>query len=488
MSGRKLVYNVAINTVLKSVSTVVLSLLSVRLVTTYLGIDGYGLYATVVAFFGLYNALSDIGIPQIVAREIARPGADEERIMGNVLTLRLGMSIVTGLIAPLVTLAFTNYPPEVELGLWIMAAASLFGNFFVYLNGVYQKRLRMDQVGLIEFIGKCVQVGMLFLVTSMDLGFYAVLAALPLTLFWNSLVSLFFVRRYIRLVPKFDTAVMREFLRQSLPLGLTVIITFIYFKFDTILLSHFQPSADVGVYNVAYKVLENFIFFPALLVGLVLPLLTHAREVSLERFEAIAGNTAKFFLIFLIPIIVSILYFAPQVVWLISGGGFEDSALVLRILMGSLLCIFFGHYFTMLVVVSREQKRLLYAYITAAVVNIGLNVTFIPSYSYMATATVSFITELTVVLLLAYTAYRYTHYFPHFQGFWRILLAGALFALGCGLTYLYMPSLWLVGGIVSGLIYLATLWLTRGVTRSELEALFKKGDDADEVVPVTNLA
>ena len=49
--ARKLAYNVVFNSALKVVSTVILSLFLVRLITGYLGQDGFGKYATVLAFF-----------------------------------------------------------------------------------------------------------------------------------------------------------------------------------------------------------------------------------------------------------------------------------------------------------------------------------------------------------------------------------------------------------------------------------------------------
>ena len=73
---------------------------------------------------------------------------------------------------------------------------------------------------------------------------------------------LFLVRKYIPLKPQFDFAYWKKFLREAAPLGISAIVVFAYFKMDTILLSVLKTNAEVGIYNAAYKVIENISFFP----------------------------------------------------------------------------------------------------------------------------------------------------------------------------------------------------------------------------------
>ena len=72
MSTRKIAYNIIFNSLMKVVTTVVLSLVSIRLITGYLGKEGFGDYSTILAFFAFFSAIADLGIGSITAREIAR--------------------------------------------------------------------------------------------------------------------------------------------------------------------------------------------------------------------------------------------------------------------------------------------------------------------------------------------------------------------------------------------------------------------------------
>ena len=107
-------------------------------------------------------------------------------------------------------------------------------------------------------------------------------------------------------------------------MGATAVITFMYFKMDTIILSVLQPSAHVGIYNVAYKVIENLIFFPAMLAGLILPLLSRYIFTNHEQFRDIADKTFKVFLVLTVPLFIGTVFLAGGIIQLIGGAGFSE--------------------------------------------------------------------------------------------------------------------------------------------------------------------
>jgi O-antigen/teichoic acid export membrane protein len=88
--------------VLKVTSTVFIALLSIRLITGYLGQEGFGEYATVLAFFAFFGAIGDLGLANLTAREIAKPSVDEAQFLGKVATLRVLASTAIILITPVV--------------------------------------------------------------------------------------------------------------------------------------------------------------------------------------------------------------------------------------------------------------------------------------------------------------------------------------------------------------------------------------------------
>lgn len=466
--ARKIAYNVVLNSLFKVFSTVVLSLLSIRLITEYLGPEGFGKYATVLAFFAFFSAIADLGLAPVTAREISREGADEKKILGNIMALRLLTSFSLVLLAPLTLLVF-RYDFEQEIGILIAAVAILFSTVSLVLNGIFQKNLAMDRVALVEFFGKFFQVALVILIVHQDWGFLPIAATLLVSLSFNAVLVYWWSRRYARFSLQFDFPYWKSFLKESFPMGVTALITFAYFKFDTILLSLMQSSADVGIYNVAYKILENLIFFPAMLAGLILPLLSRSIYTDRETFNEIADKTFKVFFMIVAPLIIGTWFLAADIIRIVSGGGFDASAGVLRILIFALGCIFFGHFFNMLLIVSNFQKKLMVALFFAALFNIGLNLFMIPRFSYMGAAVTSLLTELVVVLLSGTLAFRYVGFRPSFRPVWRICAAALLMG---GVVFLLEPYSFFLAGIAGSLVYLFGLWLTRAVSYRELRLIF----------------
>jgi len=476
--ARKIAYNVVLNSIFKVFSTVVLSLYSIRLITEYLGPEGFGKYATVLAFFAFFSAIVDLGLAPVTAREISKEGVDERYILGRVLALRLISSAILLLFAPLV-LFFFNYEQDLKIGIVVAAAAVLFSSSSLLLNGIFQKNLAMDRVAFVEFFGKLLQVVLVTLIVRNDWGFLAIAGTLLAALAFNAIVVFWLSRSFVKFSLKFDRVFWKDFLKESSPLAATALITFAYFKLDTIILSVLQSNSDVGIYNVAYKIMENLIFFPAMLAGLILPLLSRTLTTNRELFEDIVDKTFKVFLLIVFPLVVGVWVLAPEIIAIVSGTGFEESVRVLRILVFALGCIFFGHYFTMLLVVGNAQKKLMKALIFAAIVNISLNFLLIPQYSYMAAAFVSLITECLVVLLIGTLAFREIHFRPSFKPLPRIFFATLLMALA---MYYFDRYSFIIAGLSGAVMYLFGLWLTRVVTYQEIKTLlFNK--EARDITP-----
>ncbi len=465
--AKKIAYNVALNSSIKIFSTVVLSLFSIRLITGHLGPEGFGMYATMLAFFSLFSAIIDLGLGPVTAREISREHADEENILGKIVTLRLLTSGALVLVCPIL-IYFFHYSNELKIGIFFAALATIFSTFSYVLNGVFQKRLIMDKVALVELGGKLLQVGLVWLFITTNLGFLYIASTVLFALIFNAALAYFLSRRYVRIRLSFDPVFWRKFLKESLPLGATAIITFAYFKLDTILLSIWQSQTEVGVYNVAYKIIENLVFFPAMLVGLILPLLSRYIYTNRPYFEEIAGKTSKVFLVLLTPLVVGTWFLAPHIVHIISGGDFAASVPVLRVLILALACIFFGNYFNMLLIVSNAQKKLMLALLCIALVNVAVNVIIIPLYSYMGAAYTSLLTEFLVAIVSGILVYRHIHYVPSFEHAGRIFLAGAIMGI---ILYILSPMPFFISGALASIAYVLALALFKAVSLREIRSI-----------------
>lgn len=477
--ARKVAYNIIFSSAAKVASTL-LALVSIGLVTRYLGKEGFGDYATVLAFLSLFSAVADLGLYHISTREISRPGADEEKILGNIFSLRLVSSLIVVALSWAVT-QFLPYPQHVRQGITIIALSFFFASNYQVLNGLFQKRLSMDKVAVGELLGKIGQLLMVIIAVKLRLGFGWIVSSILFNMVVSFAIVAMWSRRYITFALRFDFAYWKVFLRESLPMGAASVITFLYFKLDTILLSVMKSSADVGIYNAAYKVLENINFFPAMIMGLVMPIMSHTVFSDRKKFEAISNNTFKLFLILIVPLVVSVLFLAESIIWIIGGAAFAQSTEILRILVWALALIFLGHFFSTALIVSNMQKKLMYIFAIAAVCNITFNLIFIPRFSYIAAAYTSVGTELIVVAISFYVSATKLRYWPKTDKLPGVLFSG----LGMALTFLvFRGQHFVIAGLAGVAVYGVFLWIFKVITASEISSLItKKGIKEYEELP-----
>lgn len=464
--ARKIAYNVIFNVITKILSTI-LALVGIGFITRYLGKEGFGDYSTVLAFFAFFGSVADLGIYSITAREISRPEADEKKIISNALGLRLTSSLLVFFFTPIL-IYFLPYTIEVKMGILIVAASFVFSTTYMVLNGVFQKNLAMDKVALAEVLGKILQIIVIILAVKLDLGFIAIVFSVLASMIFNFALVLFLARKYVSLSLQFDFAYWKKFLIESAPLGFSALLIFIYFKIDTILLSILKNAADVGLYNAAYKVLENITFFPAMIVGLIFPLLSRNIFTDKKEFSRIANETLKVFVILIVPLMVGTLFLADGVIHLIGGDAFAASANILRILIFALVFVFFGNLFNSILIASNHQKKLIIPLLLCALFNIGANLFLIPIYSYYGAAITSVFTEFFVTLAGFFLVLKYVKFKPTVENFPQVLFSGLMMSL---FLYFFSFANFFLLALGSIGVYLLFLWLTKTITAKEISSI-----------------
>jgi len=472
---RKIAYNTIFATGARIIA-VALSLVNLGLITRYLGKEGFGNYSLILAFLYIFNILADLGLYSLMTREISRSGVDEKKIASNIFTIRV-IALLLFLSLGIVFAWFFPYTGQVKLGIIIVSLSYFFLSASQVLMGVFQKYLRIDRAGLADIGGRLIQLGLVIAFIHFNLGFFSILWALVIGCVGNFILNWFFARKHLPLTIDFDFSLWKQLIKSAIPIAASLVLTLIYFKFDSIFLSlkfinrhSINPIIDVGIYNVAYKILEGLIFFPAMFVGLIMPLLSKFAFSDLNEFKKIFQKTLDVLVIFIVPLVVGLLMLALPIVVLIGGQQFVASALVLKILSFAIGLIFLGNLFGYSIIALNKQKTGAWIYLSGMIFNIITNLIFIPKYSYFAAAVITVATELLVTILMVYLIYRTIHCFPRFKLI-KPLIAGLVMA-----AFLYLFNNWnillLVGGGV--IIYFATLFLIKGIKKEELSLLLKK--------------
>jgi O-antigen/teichoic acid export membrane protein len=230
-----------------------------------------------------------------------------------------------------------------------------------------------------------------------------------------------------------------------------------------------KPAYDVGIYSAPYRILEVIIFFPAAYLGLIMPLLSKQAIENLNDFKKIFQKTFNVLAIFAIPLTAFLLLRAGDIVGIINGVGFEDSAPVLSILSVAIALIFFGNLGGNALIALDLQKKGVWFYFSGALLNISVNLIFIPKFSYLATAWSTVATELLITLGIFALIYKETKILPNVAALIKpivvtILVAAVLRPLG-------LPFWW---AAFLSLAYFPLLYLFRGFRMRDFAEIISK--------------
>lgn len=481
-TSRKIAYNVIVSSFAKIISTLA-ALLAIGFVARYLTVEEFGWYITALTFFSLFNAVGDWGLYQTATREFSRPKADEKIIIANAFGLRVVISVLIVILSPPI-IFLLPYTIELRLALILGLLAYFFYSFYQILIGLFQKRLIMHRVTLTEMIGKIIQVALIIIGVKLNWGFTLIISTLLINMALNFLIILFLSRRFIKFTPRFNLIEFKKILSQSWPIGVSVLVTFIYFKADTLMLSFLKPSADVGIYGAAYKIVENLNFFPGLIVGLVTPLMAFHVFSNQKKFISIVNKNLTVFLVLAVPLAIGTVFLSKDIINIVAGPKFPQSVLVLQIVIFSLVFIFFGQLFNAALISAKLQQQLLWALIGAAIFNITANFIFIPKFSYLATATISATTEFLVALIGLFLIKKHLGFFPSVKKWKFIFLSGFMmigylwifrnFSLPVEINHREIDLSFFFLLITSPIIYFSGILMFNVISKKEIWEIIRK--------------
>ncbi len=452
----------------KVISTI-LGVLTIAVMTRYLGKTGFGQFTTITAYLQFFGILVDFGLALVVIQMISQPNADTGRIMSNIFTLRFFSAVIFLGLAPLIVIFFP-YSPIVKLGIAITTLSFLFVSLNQIMIGIFQKNLRMDKVSIAEVSGRLALLALVLVFARLDWGLISIMSAVIIGSFCNFLINFLFSLRYVRIRFAFDRKIWKEIISTAWPLAISISFNLIYMKADTIILSVIKPQADVGIYGATYRVLEILVTFPMMFCGIILPILTAAyASGEMGKFRRVLQRSFDLMSMLAIPLSVGTIMLAKRIMVLVAGKEFEASGDALKIIIVATSIIFIGSLFGHAIVAIKKQKQMVWGYVATAAISLAGYFIFIPKYSYFGAAYVTVFSELMIALLTFAVVYRTTKILPSLAVFMKSLIAAAAMALF--IHYIAALNLFLIVSL-SMFVYFSVLYLAKGFDKETLLEIF----------------
>ena len=380
--------------------TLALSMITTGYVARYLGTSGYGIFNYAFAFVGLFTAFSEVGLRNIMIRDLAQEKHSAGTILGTAFVIRLIAALTTIALIVLLSFIIMDDTTTIHLTL-IFSLMSLFqvSNIFQIYN--QSKLLSKYSVigGTIAFvISSLLKIYFVYIEASI----LAIGAMNCLEIILTGMIT--YIIFYKKTKPKpifdFNKNLAFSFLKESWPLVLSGIAITVYMKIDQVMLGKMLGEDAVGIYSAAVKISSIVMFFPNALSSSLVPAISKAKLHDQAKYHFILIKSLSALTIISITMAIATNFSSFYIINFIFGAEFVEASIILNVHIWSSIFVFLGVGSSPWFVNENLNIYALIKTVIGAFANVLLNFILIPIYGGLGAAYATLFSQFISAFLL----------------------------------------------------------------------------------------
>jgi len=375
----------------------------VLIISRRLGPDIFGGYSFLNAVIMTGIVVATFGLDTFMVREVSRGPFLGNQILSSV----LGFKVISSLVVMASVGALFSFFLEDQAIIRLLAVFSIviclnsLSQSFWYYGDAFQK---FQFHASLWATSNVIKIPIVWFFISIEQELVMIIYALIIAEIISLIISGCLIRRRFKLV--LDNLFFKSIpilLKKVWLLAVVFILSAIYFRIDMMMLEVMKGEKAVGIYSAGYKLIEFLSIIPGTVTIAALPGLSvdfstniEAFRLSLVRTIAMLGISGA--------VISSLLYgFSRQVILLLYGPLFSDSALSLRILSVVVFFIFVNGYFAYVAIATNNERAVALILVISTILNVLFNFYLIPRYSHVGAALSTLFSE--ILMLISYSIF-----------------------------------------------------------------------------------
>jgi len=313
------------STILENIIFFIINIIIAR----YLSIEHFGEYSTALGYAAFFSTLSNIGINIALIRSINLYPDKKKENFSAAFILRCIISVLIYTIMS-VSLIFTNYSYEL-ITLTLIMGVFRIGNEFLssfYYSFDAEEKFVLSSGSRIAF-----SISFLILTTAVAL-FHGSLFHFVYVRLWLVIVFVIILiatsGRFISFRIPYKS--IYSFFIESIPFGISSILTVIYQRISIIILSLIHGSIYSGIFSNGFVFFTTLFFIPW---NLVRPLTPYLYKVSYkdnsQKFQFAFDIYSKYLAVISFYFMTGALLYGKEVIYLFFGNKYHDSIIILQI-------------------------------------------------------------------------------------------------------------------------------------------------------------
>lgn len=309
----------------------IVSVMITALVARSLGTANYGILILLLSYAALFSPISNLGLRPYSVREIAANRGRALEIVEDMLVLRFGLALIAAMLAATYLLLSNHHIPGVLIiVLFIQLVLNALAGCFI--DGLYGTESMKAVATVMGASGLIVQMACLAAVL-MNTGLegvawaYTVGSAASLAISWlifRRKVGVFKLR-----LPHIDHL---AHIKNSWTFLFQNLVGTIRQRIDVVLINSLLGAHAAGIYGSSLTLIQRIDLIQDGITTALFPRVADLHEKSPEELKKLVRGAFKITLLISTPIAVGLFGTANDIIQLIFGGQFQESAIVLIIL------------------------------------------------------------------------------------------------------------------------------------------------------------
>jgi len=185
----------------------------------------------------------------------------------------------------------------------------------------------------------------------------------------------------------------------NVPLLVYYVSQAIFNQSDRIMISHMIGTDKAAVYGVAYSLGVVLSFVLSAINGSYVPWYYEKIKNGHQKENRKVSLAIS---VFLAVLLSGVIWFAPEIIWIMAGEHYYEAVYVVPPVALSLLLLFYSQLFINVEFYYEKKEQLVKASIFAAILNVVLNWLFLPMFGYTVAA---------YTTLVSYVFFAWANYF-----------------------------------------------------------------------------
>lgn len=355
-------------------------------VARYLGPEQYGVLNYAFSFVFIFQAFAKLGLDGIVVRELVKNPDNKAKILGTTITLKAIGSIIS-LLLVFISLQLTASDYETKIIIIIIALGMLFNTFEVG-KFFFESQVKAKFSTIASSVSVIISSGLkfLFIVAQVDLVWFAVAYTFEFIIKGISFITIYQVKNKDVFRWIFDKNISKSLLRDSWALIFSAFAASLFLNIDQIMVKEIIGTMQVGYYAAAVKLCTILYFIPVTINTSLFPAIIEAKKTDELLYRKRLRQLFQFQIFLAIITTLPILLLSPFIINILYGNDYINAIPVLEIYILSNIFIFFTNSIARWHLAENNQIISLYRYVSGALLNIILNLIFIPIWGITGAA------------------------------------------------------------------------------------------------------